>query len=99
MFVRATATMTLVTTGPACWVMISSIGAAEFASTASTSRMASTKTMYISSSMTIEATSAQNIVFGTTKRAFLVSSATSAPDSTPMRPKNGPSAAASQASR
>lgn len=42
MLVSATATMILVTTGPACWVMISSIGADELASTAATSLMAST---------------------------------------------------------
>ena len=58
MFVRATATTIFVMTEPACWLMISSIGAAALASTASTSRIASTYTMYISSSMTIDVTSA-----------------------------------------
>lgn len=58
MFVSATATTILVTTGPACWVMISSIGAAEFASTAAASLMASTYTTYIRNSMTIEVMSA-----------------------------------------
>src|SRR4029079_13261021 len=41
-FVSATATTILVMTGPTCWVMISSIGAAELASTAAASLMAST---------------------------------------------------------
>jgi hypothetical protein len=42
MLVIATATTILVTIGPTCWVMISSIGAAEAAATASWSLIAST---------------------------------------------------------